>query len=159
MKRPMMIATVCALGLACAMTHAAEIVDTQENHAFDVPTGWDDQHAKFGLFVLAEGSGSLSESKLPFAAESLDQASEKTAAMFARANTTFKRIGTPVALTGKTWTGRVTAFAGTVNTILLMVAKDSRKYRVFHLTVRNEQYAKNQEQYWKILRTWRSPAR
>jgi hypothetical protein len=146
------------LGLASFTAGAVEVIDPKENYAFDVPAGWEDKHAKFGLFVTAEGVGSLSESKLSFVPTSLEQAAAQQASIFGNANATFKRIEEPVALTGKGWAARVTPFRGNVNTILLMVAKDSRKYRVFFLTVRNQAYAQDKEKYWKILRTWRSPA-
>jgi hypothetical protein len=149
---------VLTLGLASLTAGAIEVVDKKENHAFEFPAGWEDQHSKFGLFVTADGMGSLSESKMSITPTSLEDAATRQADMFGNANTTFKRIGEPIALTGKTWTARVTTFRGNVNTILHMVAKDSRKYRVFFLTVRNEAYAKDQEKYWKILRSWRSPA-
>jgi hypothetical protein len=152
------VSMVLMCGLASFTAGAVEVVDPKENHAFEVPAGWEDQHAKFGLFVTAEGVGSLSESKLSFVPTSLEEAATKQADIFGNANTTFKRIEEPVALSGKGWAARVTPFRGNVNTILLMVAKDSRKYRVFFLTVRNQAYAQDKEKYWKILRTWRSPA-
>ena len=152
------IAMLALVGAVSSAVSAAEIVDSKENHAFTVPAGWEDQHGKFGLWVHAEDVGSLSESKISSAPQSLEAGAERQAALFANANTTFKRIGAPVSLSGKNWNARVTPFQGTVNTILLMVAKDSRKYRVFFLTVRNGEYASNPEKYWDILRSWRSPA-
>jgi hypothetical protein len=147
------------LGNVFASAWSAEVVDAKENHAFIVPDGWEDQKGRFGLYVYAESGGNLSESKLPFQAQSVDEASARLVKTFANANTTFRQIGQSVAVSGKTWNGRIATFEGTVNTILQMVANDGRKYRVFYLTVPNEKFRASKDQYLDVLRTWRSPYR
>jgi hypothetical protein len=153
------LVAVAAISLAPAMTIAAEIVDKKENFAFTVPVGWEKQDSQFGLWVSADGIGSLIAGKLSFAPESVEQGAERNAYLFGRANTTFRRIGPATPLKGKNWTAHVVTFQGTVNTILEMVAHDGRAYRSFALTVRNEEYARNKEKYWDILRSWKSPAK
>ena len=144
---------------APAVAAAKVVVDAKENHAFEVPEDWEDQHDQFGLWVRAEAGGSLGESKYRLQANNVEDASEKLDRVFANANTTFKKIGTSELVSGKNWTGRITTFRGTVNTILQMVAKDDKKYRTFHLTVPNAAFAADKEKYLEILRSWRSPAR
>ena len=158
MKLSFLSATTAAICLAAGALGAAEIVDTKENFALTVPVGWEDQKSKFGLWVHAEGVGSLIAGKLSFTPTSVEQGSERHAQIFGRANTTFRRIGAATPLKGKNWTAQVVTFEGTVNTILEMVAHDGRAYRNFALTVRNEEFARNKEKYWNILRSWRSPA-
>lgn len=158
MNHAFALVAAAAIALAPAMSTAAEVVDRQENFVFTVPAGWEKQESQFGLWVSAEGIGSLIASKLSFAPESVEQGAERNAYLFGRANTTFRRIGPTTPLKGKNWTAHVVTFQGTVNTILKMVAYDGRAYRSFALTVRNEEYARNKEKYWNVLRSWKSPA-
>lgn len=158
MQRSFFVAALAAVCLGAGAVSAAEVVYAKDNIAFTVPDGWEDQKGQFGLYVTADGIGSLIGSKMPFTPTSVEQGSERHAQMFARANTTFRQIGAPTPLKGKNWTARVVTFQGTVNTILEMVGHDGRAYRNFALTVNNEEYARNKEKYWNILRSWRSPA-
>lgn len=162
MNRSTALLTIAALCLASTVASgiatAAEVIDRKENFSFTVPEGWEDQKGQFGLYVTADGIGSLVGGKLPFTPTSVEQAAERNAQLFARANTTFRRIGTATPLKGKNWAAQVVTFEGNVNTILEMVAHDGRAYRTFALTVRNEEYARNKEKYWNILRSWKSPA-
>jgi hypothetical protein len=158
MKHRILSSCVAALCLAAGLARAGEIIDSKDNFAFTVPAGWEDQKGKFGLYVYAEGIGSLIGRKLSFSAESVEQGAERNAQLFERANTSFRRVGPTTSLKGKNWTAQVVTFQGTVNTILEMVAYDGRAYRTFALTVRNEEFARHKEKYWSILRSWRSPA-
>ena len=158
MKRVLLACGVVAVCVASGALSAGEVIDSKENFVFTVPTGWEDQKGKFGLYVSSEGVGSLIGRKLSFTPQSLEQAAERNAQLFERANTSFRRVGSTTPLKGKEWTAHVVTFRGTVNTILEMVAYDGRAYRTFALTVRNEEFARDKEKYWSILRSWRSPA-